>query len=169
MRKHSVFAVSLALLAGVGGCESTTDIEGPPKYIALLNGANERPNAVTTNATGTFTAQINEESGTMSYAVTWSGLSGSITGAHIHGPSDASGTAGVLVNFQALPAGSTNGAITTGAAGSASGNLDLDGAITATVSGAQLREMLDNGQLYVNIHTAANTGGEIRGQITRQQ
>ena len=40
--------------------------------------------------------------------------------------------------------------------------------LAGTIDGAQLRTMLDAGQLYVNVHTAANGGGEIRGQIAKQ-
>jgi hypothetical protein len=46
--------------------------------------------------------------------------------------------------------------------------VDLKLAITATVSGDSLKTLLDAGQLYVNVHTVANGGGEIRGQIAKQ-
>ena len=152
----------------VAACESTTDPVIPASYSASLSGANEKPTATTSTGTGVFSAQIHPVSKTLSYSLTWTGLTGSITGAHIHGPSDANGTASVLVNFQALPAGSNSGTITTGAAGSASGNVDLKLAVTATVSGDSLIKLFDAGQLYVNVHTAANGGGEIRGQIVKQ-
>jgi hypothetical protein len=80
----------------------------------------------------------------------------------------------VLVDFRSPPTGTTNvafsnlGAGATSATGSASGNLDLKLAINVTVSGDSLRKLLDLGQLYVNVHTAANQGGEIRGQIAKQ-
>ncbi len=37
---------------------------------------------------------------------------------------------------------------------------------SATLTDAQLAD-LEAGRLYVNIHTAANPGGEIRGQIVK--
>jgi hypothetical protein len=42
-------------------------------------------------------------------------------------------------------------------------------AITPTVSGDSLLKLFDAGMVYVNVHTPSNGGGEIRGQITRQQ
>jgi hypothetical protein len=150
------------------GCEESTSVAGSTQYSAALNGANEKPTATTSTGTGFFSASLHPTNNTLSYSLTWTGLTGAINGAHIHGPADANGVANVLVNFQALPAGSTNGTITTGATGAASGNVDLKLAITATVSGDSLKTLLDAGQLYVNVHTVANGGGEIRGQIAKQ-
>ena len=39
--------------------------------------------------------------------------------------------------------------------------------ITATVSGDSLIKLLNAGLLYVNVHTAANAGGEIRAQLKK--
>jgi hypothetical protein len=53
----------------------------------------------------------------------------------------------------------------------ASGSIDLSRPITQgniTISGDSLRVLFDNGNAYVNLHTAAFPGGEIRGQIVRQ-
>ena len=38
---------------------------------------------------------------------------------------------------------------------------------TATLTDAQVAD-LEAGKYYVNIHTAANRGGEIRGQLTKK-
>jgi hypothetical protein len=40
--------------------------------------------------------------------------------------------------------------------------------VNATVKGDSLRKLLFAGKTYVNIHTTSNTGGEIRGQVTKQ-
>jgi len=164
------FALCLCILSSamVAACDSSTDVTSAVQYGATLNGASEKPNATTSTGTGVFSAQIHPVDKTLSYSLSWTGLTGTIVGAHIHGPSDANGTANVLVNFQALPAGSTNQAITTGATGAASGNVDLKLAVTATVSGDSLLKLFEAGQLYVNVHTAANPGGEIRGQIAKR-
>ena len=37
---------------------------------------------------------------------------------------------------------------------------------TATLTDAQEQDLMD-GKTYANVHTAANPGGEIRGQITK--
>lgn len=165
----------LSAMALVVACESSTDVQGSTSYGATLNGANEKPAAVTTSGTGVFSASLHPTNGTLSYNLTWTGLSGPATvGAHIHGPGGPNDVVGVLVDFRSPPTGTTNvafsnlGAGATSATGSASGNLDLKLAINATVSGDSLRKLLDAGQLYVNVHTAANGGGEIRGQIAKQ-
>lgn len=82
----------------------------------------------------------------LTYKVDYSGLTGPATMAHIHGPAEPGANAGVLVPF-------------TGAGDAFSG--------AATLTDDQAAA-LQAGKTYVNIHTAANRGGEIRGQITRK-
>lgn len=163
----ATFAVCLAVVAA---CESSTDVTPNARYAGFMNGAKEVP-VTTSTATGQALVEVNS-SGTLSYSVTWSGLTGAPTGAHIHGPGDSTLNAGVLINFAALPAGSTQpvaNAMT--ATGSSSGNVNIAGTavITTTVNGDSLRKLLDAGLLYVNVHTAANGGGEIRAQLKRNQ
>ena len=53
----------------------------------------------------------------------------------------------------------------------ATGSIDLSRPITQgniTITGDSLRTLFENGTAYVNLHTAAFPGGEIRGQIVRQ-
>ena len=86
---------------------------------------------------------VNRDTGTMSYRVTYSGLSGAATAGHIHGPAGPGANAGVAVPFA-------------NAASPISGEVKL--------TPEQLTQ-LSSGQWYVNIHTARNPGGEIRGQL----
>lgn len=167
MPRTKLVCILSACVALVAGCESSTDVQGSTNYGATLKGANEVP-ATTATGTGQFSASLHPTNSTFSYNVTWTGLTGTVIGAHIHGPADATQNANVLVDFSATPTGSTNRTMTTGAAGSASANLDLTLAVTTTVSGDSLRKLLDAGLLYVNVHTNANPNGEIRGQIAKQ-
>lgn len=112
------------------------------------NGAKERPNPVTTNATGTINGTYNETTNTLNYTITWTGLSGPPTAAHFHGPADRNTAAGVVIPIQ-LPANATESGSVTG---------------TATLTDQQETELL-NEQWYYNIHTGQNPGGEIRGQV----
>jgi len=133
-----------------------------------MSGAKEKPAATTSTATGQALVVLNS-SGALFYSVSWSGLTGAVTGAHIHGPADSVNTAGVLLDFSALPVGSANQAITLTASGLASGSVNVkgDAMVTATVSGDSLVKLLNAGLLYVNVHTAANPNGEIRTQLQR--
>ena len=81
--------------------------------------------------------------GTLHWKVAYQGLTGPAAAGHIHGPAAAGANAGVLVPF-ASPASPIKG--------------------TATLTDAQIAELKD-GKMYVNIHTAENKGGEIRGQL----
>ena len=80
----------------------------------------------------------------------YSGLTSAAGASHIHGPADTTHAAGVLVPLNTP----------TGTSGTISG--------TATLTADQLADLL-TGQTYINIHTANNPGGEIRGQILLQQ
>ena len=173
LTRRLVYVVG-ACVALTAGCEDSTDVDGSTTYSATLTGAKEVP-ANQTTGTGTFSASLHPTNGTLSYNITWSGLTGpAVNGGHIHGPATASQNVGVLVDFRSPPTGSTNvqfsnlGTGATSSSGSASGNLNLNLAINANVTGEQFLEYLNTGQLYVNIHTAANGGGEIRGQIQKQ-
>lgn len=163
---------SMGLLVIIAAC-GDDDPAGVPttNYAATLTGGAEVP-PVTTSATGAFAGQL--KGNTFTYTMSSTGLSGSGgTAAHIHGPATASQTAGVLIDFAAPPTGST-GAFAGGTSASAQGSIDLslpvkrDAQGAVLVSGDSLRKLLDAGLLYVNVHTAANGGGEIRGQIGKQ-
>ncbi len=113
-------------------------------FEATLSGAKEKPTAVTTSATGTATAEISGT--TVTVAGSYTGLGGPATLAHIHGPADINVAAGVVCPLT-VPA-------------AASGT--IGGSCTFTTE--QIQQLKD-GLMYVNLHTAANPGGEIRGQL----
>lgn len=117
-------------------------------FDAFLNGAQEVP-AVSTTATGTATFSLNSTMTAITYLVQVNGLSGSITGAHLH-----AGTAG------------NNGAVVVNLTPGVFGNV-IAGTITGTDLTQELLESLLSSGIYINIHTAANPNGEIRGQINR--
>jgi len=80
-------------------------------------------------------------------------LTGSATGMHIHGPADFNSNAGVLYPLSGLPGfndSATNGGFT--------GTISIDP--------GDVRDLL-NGLHYINVHTAANGPGEIRGNLVR--
>ena len=112
---------------------------------AKLSGATQVP---PNSSSGSGTAAIKLDGDILSWVITYSGLTGPVTGAHFHGPAPANANAGVIVPF----AGSLGSPI--------SGSQKL-----TPPQIAQLR----SGLWYVNLHTAAFPGGEIRGQVTAAQ
>ena len=122
--------------------------EGPEAetFAATLSGAAEVP-PVTTNATGTATFTLTGNS--LAFAITVTDID-EANAAHIHaGAAGANG--GVMVGLFDGP---------TTAAGF-SGTL-AEGTVTVVDS---VITRLQNGTAYVNVHTDANPGGEIRGQV----
>ena len=116
-------------------------------FKADLSGASEVP-PVTSAGKGAATASLDTAAKTLNWTVTYSGLSGPATAGHIHGPAAPGANAGVLVPF--------TGALVSPIKGS------------ATLTDAQISD-LQAGRTYVNLHTADNKGGEIRGQLVRAQ
>jgi CHRD domain len=115
------------------------------KLTAALDGASEvPPNA----SSGKGSADIDYDAATkkMSWKLTYSGLSGPATAAHFHGPAEPGKNGGVAV---AIPN---------------AGSSPAEG--SATLTDAQAADLLA-GKYYINIHTAANPGGEIRGQVKK--
>jgi hypothetical protein len=125
------------------------------KFTATMNGAQETP-PVNTAATGSATFINNGSS--IAYTFTASGLSGDPTAAHIHfAPVGVKGPIVVPLTVAPGPA-----------AGSATGTGSFDN--TGVTGGFTVNDVLvtmRNGGAYINIHTAQNPNGEIRGQIGR--
>jgi S-formylglutathione hydrolase FrmB len=163
-RSRTLFTMAALIVAL--SCNGSTDTT--TNFNASLSGSKEVP-AVTSSGTGTFTATLDEDN-RFAYTLSFSGLTSASNGAHIHGPASTTQNANVLVNFASLPPGnSASTPLTLGAtSGTTAGTVNLESTITSTVSGDSLRKLLDAGLLYVNVHTANNQGGEIRGQITKQ-
>jgi CHRD domain len=115
------------------------------KFKATLDGKSETP---PNTSAGTGTADIDWDAATkkLSWKLTYSGLSGPATAAHFHGPAEPGKNAGVAV---AIPNATSS---------------PVEG--SATLTDAQAAD-LAAGKYYVNVHTAANPGGEIRGQVMK--
>lgn len=164
-RTLMLFAAAAGL---VTACESSNDPAPPTRYSAAMNGANERPNPVTTTATGTFAATLGAND-VLTYTITYTGLTSNSNLAHIHGPVLATGNAaaGVLINFNDPNNLRT---ITLGAtSGTGTGTIDLKVAApnNANVTADSLKKLLNSAKLYVNVHSTTNPSGEILGIITK--
>ena len=131
-------------------CKSTSEVEDENVYVGTITmaGAQEVP-PVTTSATGTIVADYNRLTKTLSYAITFSGLTDSAVAAHIHGLAEPGINAPVLQTFNNFPRRK---------AGSYSGTLLIDG-VKFTEENLLAR------RYYINIHSKTYGGGEIRGQL----
>lgn len=133
-----IAAFGLALQPQIAGAQATY-------FTAKLTAAQEGGDVQPDSATGTG-AFVLTESG-LSFWVTVEGLSGPIANAHFH-----SAELGV------------NGGVVFGIADTFDGNTAI-GEWTFDDGLGDFMEQLLTGQLYVNVHTGANPGGEIRGQV----
>ena len=115
------------------------------KYKATLDAKSEVPPNAST-ATGTADIDYDPATKKLSWKVTYSGLTGPATAAHFHGPGEVGKNAGVAV---AIPNAGTS---------------PVEG--SATLNDSQAADFT-SGKYYVNVHTQANPGGEIRGQVTK--
>jgi hypothetical protein len=159
---NKILLLALAALAFTSACkkDDNTTPAAPLKQVsATLSPANEVP-AVTNapSATGTMTGTYDPTSKVLTYSVTFSGLTGNASAAHLHFGDTKHKTAAPTVPFSNVPAATS---------GTFSGTAVLTTVpASGTTAAASQPDSLLMGKMYVNIHTAANSGGEIRGNLT---
>lgn len=153
MRTLRLAALALAVAGALAACgsmqpgsmSSGTMTSGAASNMASMVSELSARNEVPPNAsagTGRATVTMDRSTRVLTWSVAYSGLTGPATGAHIHtGAEGANGP--VTIPFTLSPSPITG---------------------SATLTEAQAQQ-LAAGQMYVNIHTAANPGGEIRGQL----
>ena len=135
------FAVVGAALAG-----SVASVGSTHSYRATMTPAGEVPKPkAPARAKGAFTATVTEIGSTreMIWRLTFHGLSGKAVAAHVH--RGRVGVAGAVI----VP---LCGPCKTGQTGKLKVSKDT-------------ADVLERGRAYVNVHTAKNAAGEIRGQI----
>jgi CHRD domain len=140
--------VKLALAASVLFAASTAEAV-TISWTARLNQAQEVPTPIAVpGAQGAAAGTIDTETGLLEWALFFSGLSDNNTPtlAHFHGPAPRGVAAGVLVDIGAIS------------------GLNSPSIGSTTVDSSVVENLLD-GLLYINVHTALNPSGEIRGQV----
>jgi hypothetical protein len=155
------------------GSSATSEAHIVIYNVNLSGPAEAPPNA--SPGTGTGTIEFDEDLVTMKIDIVFNGLLGNVTAAHIHAATANAftGTAGVatqLPSFAGFPHGGTSGAYiqTFDLTNASSYNPAFVTASGGTVSDA-LNALLfaaEDGKAYLNIHTSAFPGGEIRGFLT---
>jgi hypothetical protein len=101
------------------------------------------------DGTGTLTATLNTKTNEFTYHVEFSGLTGPVVAAHFHGPAAEGVNAKPQLPIKGSPITSP-----------------IDG--KATLTPEQAKDLLA-GKWYFNLHTSANPGGEIRGQVLKSE
>jgi hypothetical protein len=134
--------LAAAALYGLAGAAAHADTL---KFHATMDAASEVP-PKKSDGKGMVDCTIDTSTKMLSYTMSYTGLTGPATMAHFHGPADVGVNAGVMVPI--TPA-------TTPTKG------------TATLTDAQIADF-KSGKVYANVHTEANKGGEIRGQVKVQ-
>jgi hypothetical protein len=137
---RTLFTASLLTTGLIAGSASAESVQ----FHATMNGGSEVP-ATTSKGVGEAMVTLDTVAKTIAYTVTYSGLTGPATAAHIHGPAMAGANAAVVVPFP-TPASPIVG--------------------KATLTDAQMADLMA-GKMYANVHTAENKGGEIRGQLVK--
>jgi len=146
MRRRIAVLLGVAVAAAgiVAAVAPAKPAMGPMKFSATLSIKQEVPteHGAPSDAGGTFTAVLKGK--TLQWKLTFQHLSGAATAAHVHlGAIGHSGP--VLI---ALCAAGCRSPVT-----------------GATIVAASVAKTLESGGTYVNVHTAKNPGGEIRGQL----
>ncbi|WP_156927943.1 CHRD domain-containing protein [Bradyrhizobium sp. Tv2a-2] len=133
-----LFAIAAMLLS------ATTASAEMIKLKADLKGSSEVP-PNNSPASGTAEATFDTTSKLLTYTITYKDLSGPALGAHFHGPIEAGKNAGIVLPFKTVQS-------------------PIQG--NATLTDEQAADLLA-GKWYANIHTGANPGGELRGQMMK--
>ena len=131
----TALALAAALVGGAAYAEEMT-------MDVELSGAEEVP-PVETSASGTAEVTFDSTTRKLSWELEYSGLSGDATAAHFHGPAAAGENAPPMVPIPEFASGSEG---------------------SAELTEEQAKALMD-GKMYVNVHSAANPNGEIRGQV----
>jgi CHRD domain len=144
--KTSVTSKPITNVTTTPSSNSTEKSVSTPTTVAMraqLSGTSEVP-PTKSMGSGTVDATFDKQSNVLTWTITYSGLSGPATAGHFHGPAAAGANAP-----PSLPL---------------SGSLDSPIKGTATLTAAQASD-LTAGNWYINLHTAMNPDGEIRGQV----
>ena len=137
---HSILFISLL---GLAACNNAAMNTSATKISAQLTASSVVP-PTTSTATGEVDAYLDEKTNKFSWTIKYAGLTGAATAAHFHGPA--------LVGENAGPALPIVGSLASPIKGE------------AVLTNEQKADLLAS-KWYLNVHTAANPDGEIRGQV----
>lgn len=160
--KKNIFAVSLLVALGASTTQAVTiDLFLQGKGGFGLLATNENPSTTSTGSGGEILGgcTFDTTSKLLVINVGWGSgngftdLTGVATASHIHSPGNFTTSVPVIIGFGGNPAFTFNTSATNGS---------VAGSVTLTA--AQETELMSN-LFYVNVHTTANSNGEIRGNL----
>lgn len=163
----SVFlAASLGILAPISQAQAAILV-----FTANLSGANETP-PNNSSGTGTALVKLDDVANTLQVQVSFSGLTGTTTNAHIHSATTVPGmgVAGVATpvpSFPGFPSGISSGTYDNlfdmTLASSYNPTFITNNGGTVSTAQAALFAGIQEGKAYFNLHSSAFPGGEISG------
>ena len=141
-RRALVLFAGLALAGGVSLAQAA-----PVAFTVPLTGDQQVP-PLQTPGSGTANLTYDLSTHVVTWNITFSGLTSQATMAHFHGPAPTGKNAGVKVWL------------------SQKGTMEVTSPLSgqATLSADDI-QMFESGNMYINVHTKTNPGGEIRGQV----
>jgi len=140
VRRTAIASILAASALVIAGCGMMNKAPGGVMTVPL-SGQNEVP---PNSSGGSGTGKVELDGNVLKWNVSYSGLTGPVTAGHFHGPAQPGANAGVVVPFAGPLASPIIG--------------------SATLTPAQV-DQVKQGLWYINLHTAANPGGELRGQV----
>ena len=149
---QTIVTASALMLVSIAAHAATVRLAGELKASA------EVP-AKDSAGTGIVTATLDTQTNEFKYHVEFSGLTGPVVAAHFHGPAAAGANAKAQLPI-------TNPTCHLAVERMCQITSPIDG--MATLTPEQAKELVD-GRWYFNLHTSANPGGEIRGQILKSE
>jgi len=161
MRAPLLGGLNIVALLALGSCTDNVGITVSERFAATLSGANSRPTAITSSASGTASFTYVSDIKTLFYRIDVASID-SVFLAHIHGPADTGQTAGVVLNLWLGPVKGP------GFTGTLAQGVGGDQGAPAGMTLDSLLVLMRNGNAYVNVHTRAHPAGEIRGQVVKQ-
>ena len=138
----AAFAMAVALALGSSPASAETFL-----FTVSMDEAQDTTCTSAIGATGTASVSIDTDTNLLKWTASWSGLTGTATEAHFHGPALPGFGAGIQVPID-HSSNPTSGSM--------------------TITNAQKVDLLAD-LWYLNIHTDACLGGEIRGQLAQEE
>ena len=175
MRRRLQLTAVVVVVAVLGIVAAAVATGGGRSINERLSGFEETPVPLSTTGNGKFKAQVSRFQDKIEYRLSYAGLEGDVTQAHIHFGHEGGAPGGISVWLCANNPPITNAPAGTQACPAPSGTItgtirpeNVVGPTGQGIDAGQYQEFLDAleaGLTYVNVHSSKYGGGEIRAQL----